>query len=1267
LLAELGLPAAREALAPALADPDLSVYATAVSAWPARMGARDGDARLDDSAVDALTERIRHLGKPRQVDTGVVGSRVVKVSAAHAADVVLAHRTVAAAPPEALAAASPDGRWEAVRQLAEDPPSNRAALFGFVGDGSSMVRSLVLGGLEQLEQISSEEAALLQAALRRKAADVRRTALTLLLRQPAPAVRTSVDALADGTAEQVAAAAELAERAGLPAPGAGTAEQVHPAAVLFAGLGERTPSRRPDAPPADRFTRYHPGCLRVLTSLQGWLAEHADTEVTYPSGDVVLLADVLWIPDPAPGELPLPELLGPWWERTGPTLTDGGVEVALLAVGRSLSTTPYAREASATVVGPLPSDLGTSDLVRSLVEQLARALFRPSWVDPVLDAAAAVRAGLPLDQLLGPVESMARLGRTMRYTSWGEERGDDARSAFPDPAAVFPLDAWTPDQIGRAWRLARFVDEPAGAVDQLAGPKVRHTTSQGYGPSRDLEVPDQPWRHRPRTELLCRAVDAGHAGRADLVDALVTEGPWARSHRHGAEWPGTPEQLSARRLPAWGSSEAIRSVVEDVRDAVVTGELVRGDLPGPLSPAAVRWRCSTGIPRVVGCLRALGRRPFVRGYTWGDDRESSLSRLVRIHLPTPADTAHELSAELTAAGIPTRRVVEFAVYAPQWAGLVETHLGWPGFADAVWWIHAHTKDDQWVVDAQIRDEWVAAVAQRTPLDSVDLIRGAADVAWFHRVVTELGDERFGQVFAAGRYASSSGGHKRAELFADAMSGRVSEAELVERIRTKRHQDSVRALGLLPLTGSDDPALLRRYEMLQGFVGSDRTSGAQRRASESTAVAIGLENLARAAGYRDPGRLTWAMEAESVRDLAAGPLTVVDGDLAVTLTLSADGSPHLDVRRGDRALKAVPAPAKKVPAVAQLVSRVGELRQQATRMRRSLEASCTTGAPFDRDEYASLVRHPVLAPMLRDLVLVSEEGVAGFATEDPSAVLGPGGEERPLDGSRLRVAHPVDLLSGQEWPEFQHDVFAARRRQPFKQLFRELYVPTAAEVDDGSRVSRRYAGQQVEGNRARGVLGSRGWVGDPDDGFSRTFHDQKITMWCTGLRAFGTAVDVEDATIEEVVFARTGTWDALSIAEVPPRVFSEAMRDIDLVVSVAHAGGVDPETSASTVEVRRRLVDETADLLGLTGVETTDHHARIRGTLGSYSVHLGSGTVHRQPGGALCIVPVGAQHRGRVFLPFVDDDPRTAEVLSKVLLLARDDRIQDPTVLEQLTR
>ncbi len=100
-------------------------------------------------------------------------------------------------------------------------------------------------------------------------------------------------------------------------------------------------------------------------------------------------------------------------------------------------------------------------------------------------------------------------------------------------------------------------------------------------------------------------------------------------------------------------------------------------------------------------------------------------------------------------------------------------------------------------------------------------------------------------------------------------------------------------------------------------------------------------------------------------------------------------------------------------------------------------------------------------------------------------------------------------------------------------------------------------------------------------------------------------------------------------------------------------------------MRASLVREMCALLKLNNVRLEPSHVMIDGKLGNYTVHLGSGTVHRMPGGSLCIVAVYAQHRGRLFLPFADDDPRTAEIVSKVLLLARVDEIQDPKIIEQL--
>ena len=51
-----------------------------------------------------------------------------------------------------------------------------------------------------------------------------------------------------------------------------------------------------------------------------------------------------------------------------------------------------------------------------------------------------------------------------------------------------------------------------------------------------------------------------------------------------------------------------------------------------------------------------------------------------------------------------------------------------------------------------------------------------------------------------------------------------------------------------------------------------------------------------------------------------------------------------------------------------------------------------------------------------------------------------------------------------------------------------------------------------------------------------------------------------------------------------------MRDLDLVVSVAHQGGVDPEASASTVEMRTALLRETLSLLKVDNVRLERNHA-----------------------------------------------------------------------------
>ena len=189
--------------------------------------------------------------------------------------------------------------------------------------------------------------------------------------------------------------------------------------------------------------------------------------------------------------------------------------------------------------------------------------------------------------------------------------------------------------------------------------------------------------------------------------------------------------------------------------------------------------------------------------------------------------------------------------------------------------------------------------------------------------------------------------------------------------------------------------------------------------------------------------------------------------------------------------------------------------------------------------------------------------------------------------------------------------------------------------------------------------------DYEEGLQKVFYKENLVVRMFAMADWFSPSDIEAPTLEEIRFFSRNTQESVEFAKVPPIVFSEVMRDIDLVVSVAHVGGVDPEASHSTVEMRTAIAAELIKLLKLSNVAFIGSHAKIEGSLAKYSVHMGSGVVHAEAIGMLGILPVHSQSRGRIFLPFADEDPRTAEIMSKIIMLAEDKKIKDPSILQQL--
>ncbi len=227
----------------------------------------------------------------------------------------------------------------------------------------------------------------------------------------------------------------------------------------------------------------------------------------------------------------------------------------------------------------------------------------------------------------------------------------------------------------------------------------------------------------------------------------------------------------------------------------------------------------------------------------------------------------------------------------------------------------------------------------------------------------------------------------------------------------------------------------------------------------------------------------------------------------------------------------------------------------------------------------------------------------------------------------------------------------------------MYVKLPEELEKGE--SMLFSGNQIQPQKTVGALRGRRWVADYDDGLQKVYYKENIVARIYAMADWFSPGDIEATTLEWVVFLDRKTGKTMKMREIPDIIYSEVMRDVDLAVSVAHAGGVDPEASHSTVEMRRAIVECNLALFGVKNVKVDGNFAVIKGKLGEYTVHLGSGVVHQMGNAMLHVVPVHSQHRGRIFLPFVDEDPKTAEIMSKILLFAEDTKIKDPGILGQI--
>ncbi|MGN1235736.1 MAG: DUF5724 domain-containing protein, partial [Christensenellaceae bacterium] len=850
-----------------------------------------------------------------------------------------------------------------------------------------------------------------------------------------------------------------------------------------------------------------------LMSLSKFIEAHKTDSFTCSNGEAMLIGNIQYSHQfvDKDGKLPLWELWQEWIKINN--ITNKRLVSALVLYRAYKQKTRYSEtcvDSIRTVFGTgfeYGKELPHSAIMEAILPHMLDRLPREELVR--LASALAiwfircvpddmVMLAAPMEQNWSNLPEMAHLLAHEQFTllyGWLHCRNDD------DLKRTFPLAVASAERCVTAFKKILQAEKKSGSSYYLRSSRFRIL----YTPYGDMYDPSKPLVGA--NEYLfaaCQGIiteaqlfeflldDDNLRESMETVTAVATtyyeKGKQISAHdsykgirnaRKVKEFLGKEDEPSAEDLKL---IEYVSHIYETVIPVVLASELSRGDSP------ATYTKGIHGIARVYGAkylseiLTAMGNDTLDRTayYGWGEasDRKGSLSYLLSVCIPSDEDSVDTLRAALTGKKITTKRLIEAALFSPEWIPIIGKYLEIDSFESVCYYFMAHMNE-------KFDDKRKAMIARFTPLSEEELNLGAFDVNWFRSAYDSIGEKEFDLIYDAAKYISAGAKHSRARKYADATLGKLDVDETEKIIFDKRNKDLLMAYALIPLTGEED--LCRRYLCIQRFRKESKQFGSQRAVSEGKAAEMALTNLAINAGYSDTMRLTLRMETKVIDDSRALLSEQIIEGVSFQITFDEKGKAKLVCAKDGKQLKSVPAKLKKNETVLALADMVKTLTEQYSRTRVMLERAMEDSTAFPFGELSALSAHPVVYPMLKDLVLVSGDAV-GFLGE--GGLVNDAGMMQTLDDqAKVRIAHPFDLYSKGCWREYQKYLFENKIAQPFRQVFRELYVKTAEEMD--MLHSLRYAGNQIQPAKTVGALKSRRWVADIEDGLQKVYYKENI--------------------------------------------------------------------------------------------------------------------------------------------------------------------------------
>ncbi|MEP6928608.1 MAG: DUF5724 domain-containing protein, partial [Flavobacterium sp.] len=212
------------------------------------------------------------------------------------------------------------------------------------------------------------------------------------------------------------------------------------------------------------------------------------------------------------------------------------------------------------------------------------------------------------------------------------------------------------------------------------------------------------------------------------------------------------------------------SIIDKIRETFLDIELKRGDSNTSVTHLVQGFRKIYGTNRFVEILAALGKASLYKGYiySWSYTeltKQKLFSFLLKRCYPLATDTHESFNELINQSKISEERLIQAAIYAPQWQKYTSKYLDWKGLDEGIWWLHAHTKTAAY---SDVNSELESEVAKFSAIDLQDFKDGAVDKNWFSSAYKQLGKARWELLYEAAKYVADGNGHRRARLYADTL-------------------------------------------------------------------------------------------------------------------------------------------------------------------------------------------------------------------------------------------------------------------------------------------------------------------------------------------------------------------------------------------------------------------------------------------------------------------------------------------------------------------